>query len=154
GPAGWAAAMDTPYSYYKTVASRLGGITNGMVVSWPAHIRERGVRMQFVDVTDVLPTVLDAAGLAPPAHLNGVPQQAFDGASFASSFADPRAPSRHATQYFEIMQHAAIYQNGWFAASRVRGTENAGNTPADINAPWQLYDLANDPTQLRDVAAQ
>lgn len=153
GPAGWAVAMDTPYPYYKTVASRLGGVTNGMVVSWPAGIRQRGVRMQFVDATDIAPTILEAAGIAAPDNLEGVAQQPFDGVSFAYSFADPRAHSRHATQYFEVMEHAAIYQDGWFAASRIRAGQG-GHAQADLTAPWQLYDLAADPTQLSDVAAQ
>ena len=154
GPAGWAAAMDTPFPYYKTVASRLGGTTNGMVVSWPARIKARGLRPQFTDVTDILPTVLDAAGLAAPAVLNGVAQQPFDGTSFAYSFADAAAPSRHRTQYFEIFGHAAIYHDGWLAASQVADTGEAGASSPKVDAPWQLYHLAHDYAQTRDIAAR
>src|SRR6185369_7615393 len=46
-PVGWAVALNTPWPYYKVVASRLGGTTNGLVVSWPARIAARGVRRQF-----------------------------------------------------------------------------------------------------------
>jgi arylsulfatase len=154
GPVGWAIAMDTPFPYFKTVASRLGGVTNGMVVSWPARIRERGVRGQFVDITDVMPTVLEAAGLTPPAVFNDVPQTPLHGVSFGYSFAHQDAPSRHTAQYFEIFGHAAMYQDRWFAASRVIDGPFAGYAIAAIEAPWQLYDLRTDPTQTEDVAAR
>jgi arylsulfatase len=154
GPVGWAVAMDTPFPYYKIVASHLGGTTNGMVVSWPARIQARGLRSQFTDVTDVLPTVLDAAGIAPPANLNGIAQRPFDGASFVSSFDDPKAPTRHSTQYFEIFGHAAIYQNGWLASSRVSDAGEAGTSPPEVDAPWELFDLTKDFSQATDLSAR
>jgi arylsulfatase len=111
GPAGWAVAMDTPFPYYKLIASHLGGTTNGMVISWPSRIKSRGIRSQFTDVTDIMPTVLDAAGISPPVMLNGVAQQPFDGTSVAYSFDHPEAPERHTIQYFEIFGNAALYKD-------------------------------------------
>lgn len=153
GPIGWAAAMNTPFPYYKTIASRLGGVTNGMVVSWPARLKERGLRTQFTHVTDVLPTVLEAAGIAAPESLGGVAQQGFDGVSFAYSFTQPAAPARHRTQYFEIFGNTAIYHDGWLLAERVRTDPRLGAAQPDPAQPWQLYDLGNDPSQTEDVAA-
>ena len=66
-PAGWALAMNTPYQWTKQVASHLGGTRDGLVVHWPAGIEAHGeVRHQFHHVIDVLPTVLDVAGLPAP----------------------------------------------------------------------------------------
>jgi arylsulfatase len=153
GPSGWAAAMNTPFPYYKVVASRLGGVRNGMVVAWPARLKQRGVRRQFVHVTDIAPTILDAAGVQPPASLDGVAQAPFDGVSFAESFAKADAPSRHRVQYFEVFGHAAIYKDGWLLAERVSTDSARGAAVPEPSSPWELYDLTTDFAQTEDVAA-
>ena len=152
---GWAWATDAPFRWFKQYASHLGGTRNGLVVSWPDHIKARGIRSQFTHVTDVMPTILEVAGLKAPDVVNGVAQQRIDGVSFAYSFDAPKAPERHDTQYFEMMGNHAIYHQGWLASS----------TP--INLPWQrgdgsvlpnqykweLYDLRKDFSQAHDLAA-
>ena len=153
GTVGWASAMNTPFPYYKTIASRLGGTTNGMVVTWPKGIKARGVRSQFAHVTDVMPTVLEAAGIEAPASVGGIAQMPLDGISLVYSFASRHAPSRHQTQYFEVFGNAAIYHRGWLLAERVTvNQQRGGATPAP--GDWQLYDLAKDPSQTSDVAPQ
>ncbi|MCT2398772.1 arylsulfatase [Novosphingobium mangrovi (ex Huang et al. 2023)] len=151
-PVGWASALNTPFPYYKLVASRLGGVRNGMVVSWPARIGQRGVRSQFVDVNDVMPTVLEAAGVAAPKSLGGVVQQPFDGVSFAYSFTQPKAPTRHRTQYFEVFGHAGIYHDGWMLSEPVKVEPRLDAAMPDPASPWQLYDLNHDWSQTTDVA--
>jgi len=153
GPIGWAAAMNTPFPYYKVIASRLGGTRTGMVISWPARIQARGVRRQFVDITDITPTILDTIGITPPASIAGALQTPFDGVSFADSFSSANAPSHHDTQYFEIFGNAAIYQNGWLLAERVRTDPMRGAAMPDMTSPWQLYDLTHDFSQTVDVAS-
>ena len=59
--AGWAVAMDSPFSYTKQVASDFGGTRNGMVIHWPKGIKAKGeVRSQFGHVIDIAPTVFEA----------------------------------------------------------------------------------------------
>ena len=63
-PIGWAHAMDTPFQWTKQVASHFGGTRNGMVISWPARIKDKGgIRTQFHHVIDIVPTILEAAGV-------------------------------------------------------------------------------------------
>lgn len=152
GPVGWAAALNTPFPYYKVVASRLGGVRNGVVISWPERLKARGVRSQFVHVTDVMPTVLEATGVKAPDALGGVAQTPFDGISFAYSFTQPDAPARHRTQYFEMFGNAAIYHDGWLLAERVRTVPSYQAAFPDPASPWQLYDLNRDWTQTTDLA--
>ena len=155
-PAGWAWAMDAPFQWMKTVASHLGGTRNPLVVSWPRGIRERGgLRTQFSGVSDVAPTILEAAGIAAPALVNGVAQQPLDGVSLLPSFADPTAPSRHRTQYFEVYANRAIYHEGWMA-SAFRGrlpwlVFSSGRGPIEDDV-WELYHLDGDFSQARDLA--
>lgn len=155
--AGWAWATNTPFQWVKQVASHLGGMRNPLVVSWPTGIRRSGgIRSQFGHVNDILPTVLEAAGIAAPAEVNGVPQQRIDGTSLVYSFDDPKAPGRHGTQYFEVLGNRAIYHEGWIASTRNRARVPWGDlvsesteTGAEI---WELYDLENDYSQARDLA--
>ncbi len=88
--AGWSWAFDTPFDWFKQNASRLGGINQNMVVSWPARIKDKGaLREQFVHVIDVVPTILEAAGIKPPAMVDGIKQAPIEGTSFAYTF-DPK----------------------------------------------------------------
>jgi arylsulfatase len=152
-PVGWMSAMNTPFPYYKTVASRLGGITNGMVVSWPDKIKARGVRPQFTHLVDLMPTILEASGIQAPASFNGVAQQPIDGVSFGYSFASGKVPAQHHKQYFEMFGNTALYKDGWLLASPTTAFGPAGSTKPQFGTVWELYDLNRDPSQTHDVAA-
>ena len=109
--AGWAWAINTPFSWFKQVASHLGGVRQGMAVSWPGHIKDvGGIRDQFAHVIDVVPTILEAAGIPAPEAVDGIKQAPIEGISFAYTFdqANAKAPSRRTTQYFEMMGDHAI----------------------------------------------
>lgn len=102
-PVGWAHAMDTPFQWTKQIASHFGGTRNGLVISWPARIKDKGgIRTQFHHVFDIAPTILEATGLSMPAEINGVPQKPLEGVRMGSTFDDAKAPSTHRTQYFEM----------------------------------------------------
>jgi len=159
-PAGWAWAMSTPLPWAKTVASHLGGIRNGMVLSWPARIKDHGgLRSQFAHVNDLTPTILEAAGLTAPTEVDGVRQRPLDGISLMYTFADKNAPERHTTQYFEVFGNRAIYHNGWFASAqhkdRLPWNGVTGKPPKPLaNDVWSLYNLNEDFSQASDLAAR
>jgi arylsulfatase len=156
-PVGWALAMNTPYQWTKQIASHLGGTRDGMIVRWGNGISERGgVRHQWHHVIDVLPTVLEAVGLPAPASVQGITQQPIEGVSMRYTFDDAEAPDRRTTQYFEMIGNRGIYQDGWNAAAR-HGVPwemvDAGDRPFDDDR-WELFDLDDDWTQARDLAAE
>ena len=149
--------MDTPYQWTKQVASHYGGTRNGLVVHWPAGIDARGeVRHQWHHVVDVLPTLLEAAGVPVPEIVNGVEQQPLDGVSFRYSFNDAGAPERHVTQYFEMFGNRGIYHEGWTAVAKHKTPWETArtNTPSLSEDRWELYDTRSDWTQARDLAAE
>lgn len=159
--AGWSWAFDTPFSWFKQNASQLGGINQNMAVSWPARIKDKGgLREQFVHVIDVVPTILEAAGINAPEVVDGIRQAPIEGTSFAYTFdaANAKAPSRHTTQYFEMMGQWALYQGGWFLSTKVNRAPWEAFGPANPdplnNQVLQLYDLNTDFSQTTDVAAQ
>lgn len=155
-PFGWAQAMDTPYQWVKQVASHYGGTRNPLVVHWPAGFAERGgVRTQWHFVSDIVPTILDAAGIAAPRTVAGVPQQRIDGVSMRYGFDDPAAPDRRRTQYFEVFGNRGIYHDGWVACALHRIPMAPAAADKDFaDDVWELYDTAADWTQARDVAAE
>ncbi len=159
--AGWSWAFDTPFDWFKQNASRLGGINQNMAVSWPARIKDKGgLREQFVHVIDVVPTILEAAGIRAPELVDGIRQKPIEGTSFAYTFdaKNAKTPSRHKTQYFEMMGQWALYDEGWFLSTKVNRAPwqafGAANPDPLNNQVFQLYDLKTDWTQSTDVAAK
>ena len=156
---GWALAMSTPFPYYKQIASHLGGTRNGAVFSWPSRITKRGIRSQYHHVIDIFPTILHAAGITAPNIVDGVAQQAVDGIDMTYSFADSKAPDRRTSQYYEMLGNRALYDHGWLANTHPerKPWEMGFGADASVNlAPdyrWELYDLATDFNQTRDLAA-
>ncbi len=153
---GWAWAVNAPFRYYKQVVSHLGGVRNPMIVSWPDRIKDPGgVRNQFLDVTDVAPTVLAAAGVAMPDVVDGVTQKPLDGVSALATLTSAGAPEVRRTQYFEVFGNRGIYHDGWFASARLAEPWVVNRAALDpFKVRWELYDLDHDYSQARDLAAQ
>jgi len=153
---GWAWAMNTPFRYYKQVVSHLGATRNPLVVSWPARLRDKGgLRSQFFDVTDVMPTVLAAAGIKAPASVDGVTQRPLDGVSMLPGFESATAPEQRPRQYFEVFGNRAIYERGWFASAKLSNPWQSKRAALDPDkVQWELYDLDADFTQAHDLAAR
>ncbi len=154
--AGWAHATDTPFPWVKQVASHLGGTRNGLVVSWPAGIESRGeIRDQYHHVIDLMPTILEAAGIQAPAQVDGVEQQPIDGKSMVYSFANADAASVRRTQYYEILANRAIYHDGWVANTTPRNMPwDMPNQKATDTSTygWELYNLEEDFSQSNNLA--
>ena len=159
--AAWAWAFDTPFKWMKQVPSHFGGTAQGVAMSWPGHIKDvGGIRRQFAHIIDIVPTILEATGIPAPETINGIPQKPVEGTSMVYTWdkANADAPTKHTTQYFEMLGNRAIYHDGWVACT----------TPATIPwelttkpAPdvitgykWELYNVAEDPTQNNDLAAK
>jgi arylsulfatase len=152
---GWAWAGDTPFQWTKQIASHYGGTTNGVVVRWPAHIKAKGeVRSQFSHVTDIAPTVLEAAGLPFPKSVDGTIQRPFDGTSLAYSFDDAKAKETHTTQYFEMFGNRGIYNDGWVAATRHSIPWLMVKNPPLSEDVWEFYHVADDFSEAEDLAAK
>ncbi|WP_437330196.1 arylsulfatase [Sorangium sp. So ce381] len=137
---GWAQAMCTPYQWTKQVASYFGGTRNGMIVHWPGHVdRGTGLRHQFTYVIDVLPTILEAAGLPEPLSVDGVLQMPIEGTSFLRTFTDQDAPEFRTTQYFEMFGNRGIYHEGWTAVTLHSKPWDWQSNPNYEGDKWELY---------------
>jgi arylsulfatase A-like enzyme len=151
---GWAHAMDTPMQWTKQVASHFGGTRNGMVMSWPARIKDKGgLRSQFCHLIDIVPTIYEAVGVKAPDVLNGVKQKPIEGTSLVYSFDKAKAPTRRPVQYFELVGNRAIYDHGWMACTtplRLPWMTTAEVNPDDFK--WELYNIDKDFSQANNLA--
>jgi arylsulfatase len=156
----WTWAFDTPFKWTKQIPSFFGGIRQGMAISWPKRITDKGgIRNQFHHVIDIVPTLLEVTGIPAPVMVDGIAQKPIEGVSMAYTFdaANADAPSTRKTQYFEMMGVQGLYNDGWMLSA------------VPIRPPWQLlgdaildpasafkfelYDVRNDWTQYIDLAA-
>jgi arylsulfatase len=156
-PVGWAHAMDAPMQWTKQVASHFGGTRNGMVISWPGRIKDKGgLRSQFCHVIDIVPTIYEAAGITPPTVMDGVKQKPLEGVSLVYTFDSPKAPPRHTSQYFELVGNRAMYKDGWIASTTPLRLPwvTIGQEPNPDDFKWELYNINEDFSQANDLAAK
>jgi len=156
----WSWAFDTPFKWTKQVASHFGGTRQGMVISWPGHIKDvGGIRTQFHHMIDIVPTILEATGVKAPDMVNGIKQKPIEGISMAYTFdsANANAPSKRDTQYFEMFANRGIYHAGWYACTTPPAAPWLMGTTKlpDVNQyKWELYNLTEDYSQYNDLSSK
>jgi arylsulfatase len=139
GP-GWSSCANTPFRRHKTWVHE-GGIATPWIAHWPRGIASQSaLRKQPVHVIDVVPTVLELAGVAPPAEHGGQPVPPLQGRSFAKCLTNPAAPPPHERLWWCHEGHRAVRVADWKLVA-VKG------------GPWELYDLARDRTETTNLAS-
>jgi arylsulfatase len=163
-PWGWTFAGNTPFRRWKRETYR-GGISDPFIVHWPKGIKTKGeVRTQYAHAIDMVPTVLELLGIESPTSIKGVTQSPIEGHSFAHVLNNAKAPTKHITQYFEMMGHRSLYHDGWRAVCPWPGPSftEAGKgfgepIPADklteLDAKnWELYQVTRDFAENHNAA--
>ena len=135
--AAWANVGNTPFRYYKQYGHE-GGPHTHFIARWPGVI-DPGLTDQPAHVADLLPTMLDVAGTAYPQSANGAPTPALDGRSLLPVLRG------------EARVEPAILIAGF--TERFRMVRMGDWKVVRVNAqPWELYNLADDPTELDNRA--
>jgi arylsulfatase len=146
---GWAWALDTPFPYWKRWAGEEGGTADMCLVSWPAQIKaDTTPRQQYIHAVDIVPTVYELLGIEPPEVINGYPQSAIEGESFAGALTDPDVPGK-STQFYTMLGQRSIYHEGWLASTVHPPLSGWGNFGAD---EWELFHLEADRSQTNNLA--
>ncbi len=147
-PWGWAQCGNSPFKWYKQNTHE-GGVHVPMIWHWPSGIApsQRGTkRDQFINVSDVVPTIYELLKIKPPDTYRGFAQLPVTGKSFAPVLGKPDHPATNTLQYFEMGGSRALVAGEWKAVQK--------HTPrADYDAEtWELYHLVNDPSECDDLA--
>lgn len=157
---GWAWAGNAPFHLWKRY-TWLGGTRVPFIAHWPERIHDHGaVRAQFAHAVDLMPTILDACGVAAPEVVDGIAQMPVHGASMSPTFTDPDAPDPRSVQYFEMVGSRSIIAHGWKAATDhvsagVLDEERLLTGSRDFAADrWSLFRLDDDFAESRDIADQ
>jgi arylsulfatase len=147
-PWGWAQAGNTPLKWYKQ-NTHGGGVRDPLIIRWPAKVKDPGaIRQQFCHAIDITPTILDAVGISMPDVVAGVPQMPLHGASLMASLIDPAALRARPVQYFEMLGHRGIWEDGWKAV-----THHTSGVPFDED-DWELYHLDADFSEAHNLVAE
>jgi len=139
--AGWACASNTPFRFYKHFIHE-GGIATPLIVHWPAKVKPDGVyRRQVGHIIDLMPTFLAAAGGEYPKKYNGHDILPMEGENLLPAIIGNEDVSRR-PPCWEHHGNRAIRIGKWKLVAR-------GET-----APWELYDMEKDRTELNNLAGQ
>jgi arylsulfatase len=138
---GWAWARNSPFRYYKQNQFE-GGIATPAIVHWPAGLKTRpgAIVHSPAHLVDVLPTLAEVAGAAVPPSWPERELTPLAGVSLAPIFAGgepkPRPPI-----HLLFSSDRGLRDGDWKLVSFQ-------------SQPWELYDLAQDRTELHNLAAQ
>jgi arylsulfatase len=149
----WANVSNTPFRMYKHWVYE-GGISTPLIVHWPDGIKERGgVRKQVGHEIDIMATVVSLAHAGYPREYKGNEITPMAGVSLVPSFTNQPLPAR--SLFWEHEMNKAVRTGKWklVCTSEMSGG-NSGRWKFYQSAPWELYDMDNDRTELHDLAAK
>ena len=150
-PRGWAMASNTPFRLYKR-NTHAGGHQVPCIIHVGSDVADRhttaaGLRRQYAHCTDLWPTIAELTGVPQPSQRNGRATRTPDGVPLTGVLADAAHPEVRTEQLYELAGHRGLYQQGWEVVTRRRG-------PGPFHdGEWELYHLAVDPTETRDLAS-
>ena len=133
----WANVSNAPFRLFKHWVHE-GGISTPLIAQWPARFKNTGVAHAACHVVDILPTILEAANVRYPDELGGQAIQRPDGESLLPLLSG-REWTRVQPIYWEHEGNAAV-RIGEFKLVR------------KFNQDWELYNMEQDRTELRDLA--
>ena len=143
----WAQVSMTPFSQYKGWLAE-GGIRNALIVSGPVVGRPDGsINDAVVHIADIMPTLLDVAGTQYPDKINGSELPPITGKSWLPLLAGETDSIRSEQDYlaWELFGNRALRQGDW----KLRWQWKPFGT-----GDWELYNLANDPSERSNLATQ
>ena len=137
GP-GWSTASNTPFRRHKTWVHE-GGISTPLIAHWPAGIQTQGqLRRTVGHVIDVVPTVLELAGVERSAVVADAQAPASPGRSLVASFSEDGL-DLHESVWWLHEGNRAIRMGQWKAV-------------AAKGQPWELYNFETDRSEQSDLS--
>jgi arylsulfatase len=146
GP-GWAQAVMAPSRLFKAFPSE-GGIRSPLILKSPGKIAQAGTMNHFLlHVRDIMPTILDAAGVVHAEKFNGRPVRAMQGKSVLDLFSGKTStPYKGAAQFgYELFGMKAFIDGSWKILWMPKPFGKGD---------WELFNLTSDPGEIKDLSEQ
>ncbi|MEN9719154.1 MAG: hypothetical protein RIQ99_2032, partial [Pseudomonadota bacterium] len=146
--AGFASAASAPLRGYKFTASE-GGLRVPLIMAWPGNpaIRSGAVAGGFAHVTDLAPTLLQLAGVAPQhGSFAGRRVEPMIGMNLAPMLTGS-APAVHPADQplgYELSGNAVLFKGDYKLVK---------NLPPYGDGRWHLFNITTDPGEVTDLAA-
>jgi arylsulfatase A-like enzyme len=134
---GWANTSNTPFRLYKSFVHE-GGIATPLIVHWPAKVKPNSISHAVGHVIDIMATCLEVAGATYPTTFNGKDILPLEGRSLVPVLTGGQRAD--APIFWEHQGNRAVRLGNWKAVAR-------------NNAAWELYDMAADRAELRNLAS-
>ncbi|MEY4387781.1 MAG: Arylsulfatase [Verrucomicrobiota bacterium] len=139
GP-GWSSAANTPFRLHKSWTHE-GGIATPLIAHWPAGIKSHGeLRRDPGHLIDLVPTALEVSGAMRPTEVAGLPVPALPGKSLVPDFTRDGAVKRDSLWFYHD-GHRAARAGDWKLVGK-------------SGEPWELYNLKDDRSETRNLAAK
>ncbi|MCB0666217.1 MAG: arylsulfatase [Saprospiraceae bacterium] len=148
----WANASNTPFREYKHWVHE-GGISTPLIVHWPAKITAKGeFRSEPAHLIDIMTTCIDVAGAHYPTKYNDHEIIPMEGRSLMPAFADQ--PLGREAIYWEHEGNRAVRMGKWKLVSKASKKHAfVWDQTAKLEVVnWELFDMENDRTEVKDIA--
>ncbi|MFT7036658.1 MAG: arylsulfatase A-like enzyme, partial [Cyclobacteriaceae bacterium] len=133
----WANLSNVPYRLYKRY-NHQGGIATPLIAHWPAQIKNIGrLEKSTGHVIDIMATLMDLGNASYPMKFNGSQIKPLEGRSLLPVINGSKRED-HPYVFWEHVGNRAIRKGDW-------------KLVAEFEKEWELYDLAQDPTELNDL---
>jgi arylsulfatase A-like enzyme len=143
----WAQVSMTPFSQYKGWVAE-GGIRNALIVSGPTVKRPKGsINHGLMHVADIMPTLLEMAGVSYTKTREGHEVPALMGKSWSRVLAGQTESPRTEQDYlaWELFGNRTVLQGEW----KLRWQFKPLGT-----GKWELFSVATDPAERKDLAVE
>ena len=143
---GWASYSNSPFRKFKKFTHE-GGIASPLIVHWPKGFQAAGAvsNRPYFHFIDIMPTLLDAAGVDYPKQYRGESRLPLEGVSMLPYLRDLNQSMPDRPLFWQHETHAAVRIGDWKLV-----TDNDRSEPII----WELYHLALDRSETKDVASE
>ncbi len=148
----WANASNTPFRRFK-VFTHEGGICTPLVARWPRVIPPGTVNRSVGHVMDLMPTLLEICGASYSRQRPGAPLPPLEGISLLPAFRGGQVRERPPL-FWEFRGCRAVRDGDWKLVTQGPPRESTGVVFEEGCDRWELYNLAEDRCETRDLAAR
>lgn len=138
----WSHTVNTPFKYWKSRVYE-GGINSPFIAFWPkGGLKDGKIISQPAHVTDIMATCLDLAGSSYPKQYKGNNITPTPGKSILPLLRGNESYETQKVYFWEHFGSNAIRKGNWKLVK------------LNDRSPWELYNLADDKTENRNLALQ